>query len=71
MNVEGIYPIYFYKKMERSDSILRDSKFVIRYSAVRCSARLPVAKAAGLIIKKTCHSGVVSYEVSEFSTFDT
>jgi len=37
------------------------SNFVIRYSAVRCSARLPAAKAARLIIKKACHFGVVSY----------
>jgi len=62
-NIEGLYSIYFYKKMERSDSTLRNSIFVIRYSAVRCSARMPAAKAANLIIKKPCHFGVVSYEV--------
>ena len=61
-NIEGLYSIYFYKKMERSDSTLRNSIFVIRYSAVRCSARMPAAKAANLIIKKPCHFGVVSYE---------
>jgi hypothetical protein len=54
-NIEGMYSIYFYKKMERSDSILRNSIFVIRYSAVRCSARLPAAKATSLIIKKPCY----------------
>ena len=57
-----MYSIYFYKKMERSDSTLRHSIFVIRYSAVRCSARLPAAKAASVIIKKPCHFGVVSYK---------
>ena len=61
-NIEGLYSIYFYKKVERSDSTLRNSIFVIRYSAVRCSARMPAAKAANLIIKKPCHFGVVSYE---------
>ena len=35
------------------------SKFVIRYSAVRFSARPPVTKAASLIVKKPCHFGVV------------
>ena len=71
-NNEGLYSVYFYKKMERSDSTLRNSKFDIRYSirlsssqaAVRCSARLLAAKAASLIIKKPCHFGVVSYKVS-------
>jgi len=49
------------------------SSFVIRYStfdtcppledsAVRFSARLSAAKATGLITKKSCHFGVVSYE---------
>jgi hypothetical protein len=61
-NIEGLYSIYFYKKMERSDSTLRNSIFVIRYSAVRCSARLPATKAANLIIKKSRHFGVVSYK---------
>ena len=61
-NNEGMYSIYFYKKMERSDSTLRHSKFVIRYSAVRCSAQLSAAKAAGLIISKLCHFSVVSYK---------
>ena len=42
----------FKKKMERSDSTLRHSIFVIRYSAVRCSVRLPTAKATSLIISK-------------------
>jgi len=47
MNVEGMDPTFFNKKMElhtahkprwgcASDSILRNSFFVIRYSAVRC-----------------------------------
>ena len=63
-NNEGLYSVYFYKKMERSDSTLRNSIFVIRYSADRCSARLPATKAASLIIKIPCHFGVVSYKVS-------
>ena len=65
-NVEGLYSFYFYKKMERSDSTLRNSIFVIRYSAVRCLARLVAAKAISLIIKKPCHFGVVSYKGSIF-----
>ena len=52
----------FKKKMERSDSTLRHSLFDIRYSAVRCSVRLPTAKATSLIISKPCHFGVVSYK---------
>ena len=68
MNVEGMYSIYFYKKMERSDSTLRNSIFVIRYSAVRCLARLAAAKADSLIIKKPRHFGVVSCERLDFQT---
>ena len=49
--------------MERSDSILRNSLFVIRYSAVRCLIQAIVT--GSLIIMKLCHFGVVSYEVSE------
>ena len=38
------------------------SKFVIRYSAVRCL--IQAIAAASLITKKTCHFGLVSYKVS-------
>ena len=51
----------FIKEMERSDSILRNSLFVIRHSAVRCLNQ--AIAAAGLISKKTSHFGVVSHEV--------
>jgi hypothetical protein len=60
LNVEGMYSIFFNKEMERSDSILRNSLFVIRYSAVRCL--IQAIAAASLITKKTCHFGLVSYE---------
>jgi len=60
MNVEGMYSIFFIKEMERSDSILRNSLFGIRYSAVRCL--IQAIAAASLITKKPCHFGVVSYE---------
>jgi hypothetical protein len=53
------------KKISRSDSILRNSIFVIRYSAVRCLIR--VIQATRLIIKKPCHFGVVSYKASGLS----
>jgi len=56
-NVEGMYSIYFYKMMERSDSTLRNSIFVIRYSAVHCL--IQTIEAARLT--------VVSYKVSGFS----
>ena len=36
--------------------------FDIRYSAVRCSARLQAAKTASVIIKNPSHFGEVSYE---------
>jgi len=62
-----ILSILSFKKMERSDSTLRNSIFDIRYSAVRCSARLPAAKATSLIINKPCHFGVVSFKVSGVS----
>jgi hypothetical protein len=59
MNIEyrrkEFYRFLLIQKTERSDSILHDS-------AVRCSARLPAAKAVSLIIKEPCHFGVVSYE---------
>jgi len=57
-NVEGMYSIYFYKKIERSESILRNS--AVRYSAVRCLTQ--AIEVASLIFKKLCHFGVVSYE---------
>ena len=41
---------------------IRNSIFVIRYSAVRCSARAADAKAASVNGQKACHFGVVSYE---------
>ena len=63
-NVEGMYSIFFNKEMERSDSILRNSLFVIRYSAVRCL--IQAIAAASLITKKTCHFGLVSYKSSRF-----
>ena len=72
-NVEWMYSVYFKKDFAKpparkgsnayaseSDSILRNSIFVIRYSAVRCLIR--VIQATILIIKKPCHFGVVSYE---------
>jgi hypothetical protein len=58
-SVEGMYSIFFNKEMERSDSILRNSLFVIRYSAVR--SLIQAIDAAGLITQKPCHFGVVSY----------
>jgi hypothetical protein len=53
-NVEGRYTVYF-KKTERSETLLRNS-------AVRCL--IQAIEAASLIIKKTCHFGRVSYKVS-------
>jgi len=50
-NVEGMYSIFLIKEMERSDSILRNSLFVIRYSAVRCLTQ--AIEAASLIKKET------------------
>jgi len=44
-NVEGMYSVYFYKKTERSETILRNS-------AVRCLARLAAAEAARMVEKK-------------------
>ena len=35
-NVEVRYSIYFIKAIEQSDSTLHHSKFLVRYSAVRC-----------------------------------
>jgi hypothetical protein len=47
-------------KISRSDSILRHSSFVIRYSAVRCL--IQAIETGSLITMKLCHLGVVSYE---------
>ncbi len=58
-NVEVMYSVYFKKDFAKR---FHPSKFVIRYSAVRCLIR--VIQATRLIIKKPCHFGVVSYEVS-------
>ena len=79
-NVEWMYSIYFKKDFAKpparrgsnayaseSDSILRNSLFVIRYSAVRCLIR--VIQATRLIIKKPCHFGVVSYELPRSSSW--
>jgi hypothetical protein len=49
-----------FKKISRSDSILRHLSFVIRYSVVRCLIQAIVT--GSLIIKKPCHFGVVSYK---------
>ena len=68
-NVEGMYSIFFNKEMERSDSILRNSLFVIRYYAVRCL--IQAIAAASLITKKTCHFGVVSYKGKDMLDTET
>jgi hypothetical protein len=55
MNIECRRNVFylFYKKIERSETTLR-------YSAVRCF--IQVIEVGSLIIKKTCHFGVVSYK---------
>ena len=58
-NIEGRHFIDFYEFKRQSAAV---QSFEIRYSAVRCSARLPAAKATSLIISKPCHFGEVSYK---------
>ena len=53
----------FKKKVWAKQFTLRNSLFVIRYSAVRCLARLAAAKAASLIIKTSGPFGVVPYVI--------
>jgi hypothetical protein len=48
-----MYSVCFKKKIREAIPPFDILRFDIRYSAVRCSARPPAAKAAGLIIKKT------------------
>jgi hypothetical protein len=67
MSKECILPIFIkiYKRLSEAKPPFDILRFDIRYSAVRCSARPPAARAASLIIKKPCHFGVVSYEVQD------
>ena len=69
-NIEGMYSINFIKRWSdtrrkrlrcASDSLLRHSSFVIRYSTVRCFIK--TIDTVSLIIKKPCHFGVVSYKI--------
>ena len=64
MNVECRRDVFclFKKRLSAAKPSFDILRFDIRYSAVRCSARPPAARAASLIIKKPCHFGVVSYE---------
>ena len=61
-NVEGMYSIYFIKRLSAANPPFDILRFDIRYSAVRCL--IQAIEAASLIIKKPCHFGVVSYKDS-------
>ena len=64
MNIECRRNVFyqFYKKIERSETTLRNS--AVRYSIFCGSLFGPASEAASFIIKKPCHFGVVSYEAS-------
>ena len=64
MNVEYRRDVFclFKKRLSAAKPSFDILRFDIRYSTVRCSARLSAAKAVSLIIKKPCHFDVVSYE---------
>jgi hypothetical protein len=44
-NVEGLYSVCFIERLSEAKPSFEILRFDIRYSAVRCSARLPAAKA--------------------------
>jgi hypothetical protein len=58
-----MYSVYFKKDLAKR---FHPSKFDIQYSIFCGSLFRPAAKAAGLVIEKPCHFGVVSYKVSAF-----
>ena len=64
-NVEGMYSNYDIKRLSAAKPSFIILRFDIRYSAVRCLSQ--AIEASNLITKKSCHFGVVSYEVSGFS----
>ena len=59
-NVEGMYSIYFIKRLSEAKPAFEILRFDIRNSAVRCLIR--AVEATRLIVKKSCHFGVVSYK---------
>jgi hypothetical protein len=59
-NVEGMYSIYFIKRLSAAKPSFEILRFDIRYSAVRCL--IQAIEVASLIINKPCHFGVVSYK---------